>query len=76
MGKKCTFKACESSKDFVIAVETLIKPLGYQQKINGCFASTFKEAVLEPSQTSNIVHFAETYNCFKQRCQNFLALSR
>ena len=27
-----TFKACESSKDFMIVVEALIKPLGYQIK--------------------------------------------
>ena len=47
-----TFKACESSKDFMISVEALIKPLGYPKKSNWCFASTFTEADAEPSQTS------------------------
>ena len=28
----CKFKACEPSKDFMIFVEALIKPLGYQEK--------------------------------------------
>ena len=28
----CKFKACESSKDFMIFVEALIKPLSYQEK--------------------------------------------
>ena len=32
--KFCTFTAFESSKDFMIAVEALIKPLGYQKKMN------------------------------------------
>ena len=30
----CTFKACESLKDFMVTVEALIKPLGYQKKID------------------------------------------
>ena len=29
----CTLKACESSKDFMIAVEALIKPLGYPKEL-------------------------------------------
>ena len=28
----CTFKSRESSKDFKIALQVLIKPLGYQKK--------------------------------------------
>ena len=66
MGKEfCTFKVRESSNDFMIAVEALIKPLGYQKKLNLCFASTFTKADSEPSQTSKMELVAEIINCFK-----------
>ena len=55
----CTLKACGHSKDFIIAMEALIKSLDYQKKINWCFASTFTEADSEPSQTSKIELFAD-----------------
>ena len=61
----CTFKAGESPRDFIIAVEALIKPLGYKKKINLCFSSAFTEDFLEPSQTSKLEIFAEIFNCFK-----------
>ena len=44
-----TFKVFESSKDFMIVAQVLIKPLGYQNKLNLCFPSTFTEADSEPS---------------------------
>lgn len=61
-----TFKASESSKDFMIPVETLIKDLGYEKKLNGCFASTFTEADSQSSQRSKIKLFEKIFNGFKK----------
>ena len=55
----CTFKACGSSKEFMIAVDALIKLMGCQNKINWIFASFFTEADSKPSKTSEIEFLAE-----------------
>ena len=74
--KFCTFKACEFSKDFMIAVEALIKAPSYQKILNRCFASTFSEVYSELSQKSKIELFAEIFNCFNPFLPNVPFSSR
>ena len=49
----------------MIPVETLIKDLGYEKKLNGCFASTFTEADSQSSQRSKIKLFEKIFKCFR-----------